>query len=72
MSAGDRGAPGGPGAGRDGGGAPRRVSTLDHWESYWRSHANLDQTYSTGGRLAREIQSDGPVAGRRVLEVGSG
>ena len=72
MSAKDRDAERGPAAGGDGGGAPRRVSTLDHWESYWRSHANLDQTYSTGGRLAREIQSDGPVAGRRVLEVGAG
>jgi SAM-dependent methyltransferase len=49
-----------------------RVSTLGHWESYWRGHANLEQTYSTGGRLAREIQRDGPVAGRRVLEVGAG
>ena len=52
--------------------APRRVSTLDHWESYWRSHANLEQTYSTGGRLAREIQHEGPVKGHRVLEVGAG
>jgi ubiquinone/menaquinone biosynthesis C-methylase UbiE len=50
----------------------RRVSTLDHWESYWKSHRDLDTTYSTGGRLAREIASDGPVAGRRVLEVGAG
>jgi SAM-dependent methyltransferase len=50
----------------------RRVSTLDHWESYWRGHANLEQTYSTGGRLAREILRDGAVAGRRVLEVGAG
>ena len=52
--------------------APRRASTLGHWESYWRSHANLEQTYSTGGRLAREIQGDGPVRGRRLLEVGAG
>lgn len=51
---------------------PTRVSTLDHWESYWKSHADLDRTYSTGGRLAREILADGPVAGRRVLEVGAG
>ncbi len=51
---------------------PRRASTLGHWESYWRGHANLEQTYSTGGRLAREIERDGPVAGRRVLEVGAG
>jgi SAM-dependent methyltransferase len=50
----------------------RRVSTLEHWESYWRGHANLEQTYSTGGRLAREILRDGAVAGRRVLEVGAG
>ncbi|HYM80551.1 MAG TPA: class I SAM-dependent methyltransferase [Candidatus Limnocylindria bacterium] len=49
-----------------------RVSTLGHWESYWRGHANLDQTYSTGDRLVREILADGPVAGRPVLEVGAG
>jgi len=50
----------------------KRVSTLDHWESYWRAHADLDRTYSTGGRLAREIAHEGPVAGKRVLEVGAG
>jgi SAM-dependent methyltransferase len=49
-----------------------RVSTLGHWESYWRGHANLEQTYSTGGRLTREILADGVVDGRRVLEVGAG
>ncbi|HEY2955305.1 MAG TPA: class I SAM-dependent methyltransferase [Candidatus Eisenbacteria bacterium] len=49
-----------------------RTSTLGHWESYWLGHANLEQTYSTGGRLAREILSEGPVEGRRVLEVGAG
>ncbi|HVP14060.1 MAG TPA: class I SAM-dependent methyltransferase [Terriglobales bacterium] len=55
--------------------APRaggRASTLDHWESYWKGHARIEQTYSTGERLAREILADGPVAGRRVLEVGAG
>ena len=62
----------GPGAGGAPEAAPRRASTLGHWESYWRSHANLAQTYSTGGRLAREILADGPVKGRRVLEVGAG
>ena len=49
-----------------------RVSTLDHWESYWKGHQDLDRTYSTGGRLVREILRDGAVAGRRVLEVGAG
>ncbi len=50
----------------------RRASTLEHWESYWRGHADLDRTYSTGERLAREVRAEGPVAGRRVLEVGAG
>ncbi len=50
----------------------RRASTLDHWESYWKGHADLDRTYSTGGRLAREVAAEGPVAGRRVMEVGAG
>ncbi len=50
----------------------RRVSTPGHWEFYWRGHADLDRTYSTGNRLAREIQRDGAVAGHRVLEVGAG
>ena len=49
-----------------------RASTLEHWESYWKGHADIDRTYSTGGRLVREILRDGPVDGRRVLEVGAG
>jgi SAM-dependent methyltransferase len=49
-----------------------RVSTLDHWESYWKGHQDLERTYSTGGRLAREILRDGDVEGRVVLEVGAG
>ncbi|MBI1798716.1 MAG: methyltransferase domain-containing protein [Candidatus Eisenbacteria bacterium] len=52
--------------------APSRLSTLDHWESYWKGHADLDRTYSTGGRLAREVLADGAVQGLRVLEVGAG
>ncbi len=51
---------------------PARVSTLEHWESYWKGHADLDRTYSTGGRLAREVQADGDVRGSVVLEVGAG
>jgi SAM-dependent methyltransferase len=49
-----------------------RVSTLEHWESYWKGHQDLDRTYSTGGRLAREILRDGGVRGQVVLEVGAG
>jgi SAM-dependent methyltransferase len=51
---------------------PSRVSTLSHWESYWRGHAKIEDTYSTGGRLVREILADGSVRGARVMEVGAG
>jgi SAM-dependent methyltransferase len=49
-----------------------RASTLQHWESYWRDHRRIEETYSTGDRLAREILVDGAVAGQPVLEVGAG
>jgi len=50
-----------------------RASTLDHWESYWKGHqADIEDTYSTGGRLVREVLADGPVAGRWVMEIGAG
>lgn len=49
-----------------------RASTLHHWESYWRGHGRIEETYSTGDRLAREILAEGPVAGKTVLEVGAG
>jgi SAM-dependent methyltransferase len=49
-----------------------RVSTLDHWESYWRGVGDLESTYSTGGRLVREILADGAVQGAKILEVGAG
>jgi len=49
-----------------------RESTLGHWEAYWREHAAIEHTYSTGDRLVREVLADGPVAGAPVLEVGAG
>jgi SAM-dependent methyltransferase len=50
-----------------------RASTLEHWESYWKGHrADIDETYSTGGRLVREVLADGPVDGRWVMEIGAG
>ncbi|NOT35161.1 MAG: class I SAM-dependent methyltransferase [Candidatus Eisenbacteria bacterium] len=49
-----------------------RQSTLGHWEAYWRSHARVEDTYSTGDRLVREILADGEVRGAAVLEVGAG
>ena len=50
-----------------------RVSTLGHWESYWKGHQHdIDDTYSTGGRLVREVLADGPVHGKLVMEIGAG
>ena len=50
-----------------------RASTRDHWESYWKGHqSDIDDTYSTGGRLVREVLADGPVGGRLVMEIGAG
>jgi len=50
-----------------------RVSTLNHWESYWKGHQqDIDDTYSTGARLVREVLADGPVAGQLVMEIGAG
>ena len=50
-----------------------RASTLDHWESYWKGHrSDIDDTYSTGHRLVREVLADGPVDGRWVMEIGAG
>jgi SAM-dependent methyltransferase len=50
-----------------------RASRLEHWESYWKGHAHdIDDTYSTGGRLVREVLADGPVAGKWVMEIGAG
>lgn len=50
-----------------------RVSTLEHWESYWKGHsADIDDTYSTGGRLVREVLADGPVKDKYVMEIGAG
>ena len=50
-----------------------RVSTLNHWESYWKGHQqDIDDTYSTGGRLVREVLADGPVVGKLVMEIGAG
>jgi SAM-dependent methyltransferase len=50
-----------------------RASTLEHWESYWKGHQqDIQDTYSTGGRLVREVLADGDVRGQLVLEIGAG
>jgi SAM-dependent methyltransferase len=49
-----------------------RASTEDHWNRFWTERADIDAVYPTDGRVVEQIVAQGPVAGRRVLEVGAG
>lgn len=51
-----------------------RESTPRHWQEFWEeaeSHG-LEDVYDNDGRLVREITALGPLAGKRILEVGAG
>lgn len=49
-----------------------RASTEAHWSRFWRERSDIDAVYPTDGRVVDQILSQGPVAGRRSLEVGAG
>jgi len=49
-----------------------RTSTEAHWSRFWRERSEIDEVYTTEGRVVGEILAEGPVAGTRVLEVGAG
>jgi SAM-dependent methyltransferase len=49
-----------------------RASTEAHWSRFWRERARIDEVYPTEGRVVEPILAQGPVRGRRVLEVGAG
>ncbi len=49
-----------------------RDSTEAHWTRFWRERAAIEDVYPTEGRVVEEILAEGPVRGRRVLEVGAG
>jgi len=49
-----------------------RASTEAHWSRFWRERAEIDAVYPTEGRVVEQILAEGPVRGRRVLEVGAG
>lgn len=49
-----------------------RASTEAHWSRFWRERSEIDEVYPTAGRVADHILAEGPVRGRRVLEVGAG
>ena len=49
-----------------------RASTEAHWTRFWRERAEIDDVYPTAGRVVERILAEGPVQGRRLLEVGAG
>jgi ubiquinone/menaquinone biosynthesis C-methylase UbiE len=49
-----------------------RTSTEAHWSRFWRERSEIDEVYTTEGRVVTEILAEGPVTGTRVLEVGAG
>ncbi len=49
-----------------------RKSTEAHWSRFWRERSKIDDVYPTEGRLVEQILAEGPVRGKRVLEVGAG
>jgi ubiquinone/menaquinone biosynthesis C-methylase UbiE len=49
-----------------------RASTKDHWDRFWRDHAEVDEVYSNEDRLIGQILALMDVRGKEVLEVGAG
>lgn len=49
-----------------------RASTEEHWNRFWTERADIDAVYPTDGRVVEMIEAEGPVAGKRVMEVGAG
>jgi SAM-dependent methyltransferase len=49
-----------------------RASTEAHWNRFWTERADIDAVYPTDGRVVAMIEEQGPVAGKRVMEVGAG
>lgn len=48
-----------------------RASTPEHWDRYWKEHAEVEETYDNGDRLTRQLLRE-DVRGKRILEVGAG
>lgn len=50
----------------------RRASTRGHWESFWKDRHAVEEVYSNGDRILRNLQKVTSLEGLRVLEVGAG
>jgi ubiquinone/menaquinone biosynthesis C-methylase UbiE len=49
-----------------------RASTEEHWNRFWTERADIDAVYPTDGHVVEQILAEGPVAGKRIMEVGAG
>lgn len=49
-----------------------RTSTRGHWESFWKERHAVEEVYSNGDRIVRNLQKVTKLDGLRVLEVGAG
>ena len=49
-----------------------RASTEAHWTRFWKERAAIDDVYPTAGRVVEQVLAEGPVGGKRILEVGAG
>lgn len=49
-----------------------RVSTEAHWTRFWRERSAIEDVYPTAGRVVDQIFAEGPIDGKRFLEVGAG
>jgi len=49
-----------------------RTSTRGHWESFWKDRHAVEEVYSNGDRIVRNLQKVTRLEGLRVLEVGAG
>ncbi len=50
----------------------RKPSETKYWDQFWSSSRNLQDVYSTDGRVIENLQKHVNFAGLKVLEVGAG
>jgi SAM-dependent methyltransferase len=51
---------------------PKRSSTRQHWDLFWRQKHEVEGVYSNGERILRNLQAVTSLEGKRILEIGAG
>lgn len=49
-----------------------RESTRKNWETFWEEKQNMEEVYSNGERILRNLSQVIDLKGKRVLEIGAG